>query len=68
MASGERGNEASKVFLSITGVSVIGTVIGCVIWAGEPCLAGMIGGMVPMVTLVPGLILFLIEKLVLRAE
>jgi hypothetical protein len=55
-----------KGLLAVAGLSAIGAVVSCMIWPGEPCLGGLIGGLVFVFSLVPGLILFVIGRFMTR--
>ena len=59
--------KSGKGLLVVAGLSVIGIVVSCAVWPGEPCLGGLIGGLVFTFSLVTGLILFVIGKIMTRS-
>ena len=67
MQFGQAIYKLGKGLLAVAGLSVIGIVVSCAIWPGEPCLGGLIGGLVFTFSLVTGLILFLIGRFMKRS-
>lgn len=66
MQIGQAIYKLGKGLLVVAGLSVIGIVVSCAIWPGEPCLGGLIGGLVFTFSLVTGLISLVIGWLMNR--
>jgi hypothetical protein len=57
-----------KGLLYLALITVIGAPISCMIWPGEPCLGGLVGAVIFVPSLVIGVVLLLIGKLMQPKE